>query len=123
MKKILSLVFALIFSFSMFLAADSVHAAGGVFPSGGGTKTVGQTFTVSVNASGTTFDSLQGIISVSGPVSVVSFAAGGATWLPGKTPANGSQFVGIATATNSLNVATITLKATAEGSGAETVQK
>lgn len=103
------------------LAAQSVHAAAGIFASGGKTVTEGERFTVTVKASGTDFDSLQGTISVSGPVSIVSFSAGGATWLPGKTPANGQQFVGITSTTNSLTVATIVLKGTKEGSGSVSV--
>ncbi len=96
-------------------------AAGRITPSGGGTVSVGQTFTVTVIASGADFDTLQGVISVTGPVSVSSFTAGSATWLPGKAPSNGAQFVGMASATNSLLVATIKLKATAVGSGAVSV--
>lgn len=96
-------------------------AAGGIYASGGGTKTVGQSFTVTVAASGVTFDSLQGQISVSGPVSVVSFNAGSGTWLPGKSPSNGGTFVGITSATSSLTVATITLKGTSAGSGSVSV--
>lgn len=92
-------------------------AAAGIVPSGGTTVQNGQTFTVTVRASGATFDSLQGLISVSGPVSIVSFSAGGATWLPGKAPANNNQFVGIVSPTSSLTVATIRLKGTKEGSG------
>jgi len=96
---------------------ESAFAAAGIFPSGGTSVQNGQTFTVTVKASGATFDSLQGVISVSGPVSIVSFSAGAATWLPGKTPANNNQFVGIVSATSSLTVATIKLKGTKEGSG------
>jgi hypothetical protein len=103
------------------IVAQPAHAAAGIFASGGGSVTVGDKFTVTVKASGTEFDSLQGAISVSGPASVVSFTAGGATWLPGKTPANGQQFVGIVSKTSSLTVATITLKATGEGSGSVNV--
>ncbi len=99
----------------------SAFAAAGIFPSGGGSVQNGQTFTVTVKASGATFDSLQGVISVSGPVSVVSFSAGGATWLPGKAPANNNQFVGIVSPTSSLTVATIKLKGTKEGKGSVTV--
>lgn len=101
--------------------AQPAYAAAGIFASGGKAVTVGEKLTVTVKASGTEFDSLQGTISVSGPVSIVSFSAGGATWLPGKTPANGQQFVGIVSKTSSLTVATITLKATGEGSGSVNV--
>lgn len=95
-------------------------AAGGIYASGGGTKTVGQSFTVTVTASGATFNALEGTISVSGPVSVTGFSAGGATWVT--APSNGAHFKGmIIPATSSLRVATITLKGTGPGSGAVSV--
>lgn len=119
MKKIFSLL--IIVGLVLFFVPNKILAAGGVYASGGGKVTVGDSFTVTVTASGATFDSLQGVISVSGPVSVTSFSAGSATWLPGKTPANGGQFVGITSATSSLRVATIKLRATAVGSGAVSV--
>lgn len=100
---------------------STAFAAGSITPSGGGNNSLGTTFTVTVKASGATFDSLQGSIAVTGPVSVVSFSAGAATWLPGKTPANGSQFVGITSATSNLTVATVKLKGTKVGSGKVTV--
>jgi len=95
MKKIISSF--LIGMFTILSVPFSARAEGGIFATGGGTKTAGQTFTITVAASGATFDSLQGSISISGPVDVVSFTAGSATWLPGKTPSNGGQFVGIVT--------------------------
>lgn len=100
---------------------SSAFAAGSISASGGGKFSAGTTFTITVKASGATFDSLQGKISVSGPVSVVSFSAGSATWLPGKSPANNNQFVGIVSATSSLTVATIKLKGTSTGSGSVSV--
>jgi hypothetical protein len=114
------LVLSLVLSLTLSpLSAQAASA--GIFPSGGTTAQAGQTFTISVKASGATFDSLQGTISVSGPVSIVSFSAGGATWLPGKAPGNNTQFVGIASATSSLTVATIKLKGTKEGKGSVSV--
>lgn len=95
--------------------------AAGISPSGGGKFTVGQTFTISVRATGAEFDSLQGSISISGPVDVVSFSGGSATWLPGKSPSNGGQFVGIVSPTSSLTVATIKLRGKSIGSGAVSV--
>lgn len=106
---------------TFLLSPLTALAAGSITPSGGGKYAAGTTFTITVKASGATFDSLQGKISVSGPVSVVSFSAGSATWLPGKAPANNNQFVGISSATSSLTVATIKLKGTSTGSGAVTV--
>lgn len=112
---------ALSFVALTFFVPPKAFADGGVYASGGGTKTAGQTFTVTVTASGATFDSLQGTINISGPVDVISFSPGNATWLPGKTPSNGGQFVGIASETNSLTVATIKLRGKSAGSGAVSV--
>jgi hypothetical protein len=115
MRKILS---ALLISVIIGLSLPSkIFAAGGVYASGGGTKTVGQSFTVTVTASGADFNALEGTISVSGPVSITGFSAGNATWIA--VPANGVHFKGmIIPATSSLRVATITLKGTDVGSGA-----
>ncbi|MBI4948358.1 fibronectin type III domain-containing protein [Candidatus Berkelbacteria bacterium] len=119
-KKIFSII-TVAAILSGFLGVKSAQAAG-ISPSGGGTYVVGQNFTVYVRASGTTFDSLQGTINVSGPVKIVSFyASSSATWLPGKSPANGRQFVGLVSATSSITVATITLRGTSTGSGSVTV--
>ncbi len=104
-----------------FLFPSLALAAGGIFVSGGGAKSVGQTFSVTVSASGATFDSLQGTISVSGPVDVVSISPGGLTWLPGKSPAVGKQFVGITSATDKATVATLKLRAKSTGSGSVSV--
>lgn len=118
MKKILISLIAFVMIVINFPVG--AKAAGGVYASGGGEVTVGQTFTVTVSASGATFNALQGTISLSGPASVVSCSAGGATWM--STPSVGGQFVGMVTpAVDSLRVATIKLKATAEGSGAITI--
>lgn len=116
-KELVIVTFGLIIA----LLPVTAFAAGSITPSGGGKFAAGTTFTITVKASGATFDSLQGKISISGPVSVVSFSAGSATWLPDKAPANNNQFVGISSATSSLTVATIKLKGTSTGSGAVTV--
>ncbi|MEI6478392.1 MAG: hypothetical protein WCO52_05405 [bacterium] len=108
-------------SFIALMLPSAAWASAGIFASGGGTFTVGQSFTVTVTASGDSFDSVQGSFSVSGPVSVVSVTPGGATWLPGKTPSNGGQFVGITSATSSMTIAKITLKGTSAGSGSVSV--
>ncbi|HOX40855.1 MAG TPA: fibronectin type III domain-containing protein [bacterium] len=105
----------------LFSLATKVSAEGGIYASGGGAKTVGQTFNITVAASGADFDSLQGTISVDGPVDVVSFSTGSATWLPGKAPGNGNQFVGIISATSSATVSVIKLKAKSVGSGSVSV--
>jgi|GEM_PF-632039 len=120
-EKLFGLIIGLIAGLVVALSIPTSAFAAGVYASGGGSKTVGQTFTVTVRASGAEFDSLQGTINVSGPVDVVSFSAGAATWLPGKSPANGSQFVGIVSPTSSLTVASIKLKGKSTGSGAVSV--
>ncbi len=120
MRRLFLALIAIILPFMPFFSQPA-HAASGVFASGGGSYTVGQQFTVTVKASGASFDALQGSISVSGPVTIVGFSAGSATWLPGKTPANGQQFVGITTATDSLVVAKVTLKGKEPGTGSVNV--
>jgi len=119
MKKITAIMIALMFSIAM-LPTKSL-AAGGIYASGGGKVTVGQTFTVNVTASGATFDTVSGAISVSGPVSVVSFAAGDATWI--NRPTNGGSFNGafLGDKKTSFTIATIKLKGSSVGSGAVTV--
>lgn len=102
------------------------QAAGGIYASGGKTVTVGSTFTVSVTASGANFNAAQGKISISGPVSVVSFSAGGASnWTWTSTPTNGGTFVGVLLGAgqriNSLTIATIKLKGTSPGNGSVSV--
>lgn len=118
-KIFLSFLAALISLTAMW---PTTAVAAGISPSGGGSFPVGQTFTITVRASGATFDSLQGNISVNTTnAQIVSFSAGSATWLPGKAPANNNQFVGIVSPTSSLTVATIRLKGTKIGSGSVTV--
>lgn len=119
MKKFIYILTGLLLA--LLSTPNLALADGGIFASGGGTKTAGQTFTVTVAASGASFDSLQGTINVSGPVDVVSFSAGSATWLPGKTPSNGGQFVGIVSERNSLTVATIKLRGRSPGAGSVSV--
>ena len=115
------LIISLISILAFFATPDFSLAAGGIFASGGGSKTVGQTFTVTVAASGATFDTVHGTISISGPVSVVSFSAGSATWIA--APTNGGTFDGawLGQKQTSATIATIKLKATGVGSGAVTV--
>ncbi len=86
MNKILACALGILATLGTTSINSTAFAAGGIYASGGGTKTIGQTFTITVAASGAEFDSLQGKIAVSGPVDIVSFSAGSATWLPGKTP-------------------------------------
>jgi len=117
MKKFL---FILLLGLPLFFMPKNALAAGASV-SGGGDKFIGDTFSVTISATGATFDSIQGTIAVSGPVDIVSITAGSATWLPGKAPENNSQFVGITAPTDSLKVATVKLKGKSAGSGAVTV--
>jgi hypothetical protein len=114
MKKIL----ASISLFALVALTIPTHAlAAGISVNGGGSKTVGQTFTATVIASGGEFNAFQGKIAVSGPLSVVSFSAGNANWITQPT-ANGS-FSGalLGQKVTSFTVATIKLKATGVGTG------
>lgn len=113
MKKIYLILIA---SILFIVLPAPTKAAGGIYASGGGSQVAGGKFTVTVNASGASFNALEGVIAVSGPVSIVSFSPGGAVWMT--SPANNVHFVGMLTSsTNSLRVATITLKGTGAGSG------
>ena len=118
MKKILAIVTLISMSLMMW---PTKSFAAGISASGGGTITVGQSLTINVVASGATFDTVSGSISVSGPVSVTSFSAGDATWL--NKPTNGGSFNGafLGDKKTSFTIATIKLKGTGVGSGAVTV--
>lgn len=118
MKKILASI-SLITLLSLVIP---IHAlAAGISVSGGGSKTVGQTFTANVVASGGEFNAFQGKIAVSGPLSVVSFSSGSANWIT-QPSANGS-FSGalLGQKVTSFTVATIKLKATGVGTGSVSV--
>jgi len=115
MKRLIATLVLFLLSFS--ICPKPTLAAGGIFASGGGNVTVGQTITVTVTASGANFDALEGTISIDGPVTVSSFSEGSATWIT--KPSNGAHFKGaVMGGTDSLRVATIKLKATGVGSGA-----
>jgi hypothetical protein len=105
----------------LFALPNAIFAAG-VSASGGGTKTVGVSFTVSVVASGPAFNTVQGAISVSGPVSILAFNSGSADYWSSK-PSNGGTFAAafLGRTVTSMTVATITLKGTAAGNGAVSV--
>jgi len=119
MKKIFATIALL--SLSLIMLPTKSLAAGGIYASGGGNITVGQTITINVTASGATFDTISGSISVSGPVSVTSFSVGDATWL--NKPTNGGSFNGafLGEKKTSFTIATIKLKGTGVGSGAVSV--
>lgn len=103
------------------MSAGQVLAAGGIYAGGGGNFTVGEKFTITVTAKGVRFNSLEGVISVSGPVEVLGFAPGSAQWV--KEPANNQRFVGtfLGGSSDNFTVARITLRGTKEGSGGVSV--
>ncbi|MFA5158273.1 MAG: hypothetical protein WC451_03775 [Patescibacteria group bacterium] len=102
----------------MIIMMPAKAFAAGFSVSGGGSKTVGQNFSISVVASGASFDTVSGSISISGPVSVISVSAGNADVWMTRPSANGS-FSGavLGRTVGSLTVATITLRGTSIGSG------
>jgi hypothetical protein len=119
MKKIVYSV--ILFALFVSLFPKLTFAASGIFPSGGGNHNIGETFTVTVTASGGEFNAFQGKISVSGPVNVVSFSSGNANWIT--QPSNGGTFSGalLGQKSSSLTIATIKLKGTSVGNGGVTV--
>lgn len=124
MKKLLAFAASVSFLASLLLLPQTSLAGGGIFASGGGSYRVGDSFTVTVAASGATFNAVEGSISVSGPVSVSSFSYNTSSSIYWQsTPGNGKQFDGVITGStaSSLSIATITLKATGTGSGAVSV--
>lgn len=119
MKKIIAAI--ALFGLTIATLPLNALAAGGIYASGGKTITVGSTLTISVVASGATFDTVHGTISVSGPVTVTSFTAGDATWI--SRPSNGGTFDGafLGQKKTSFTVATIKLKGNSVGSGSVSV--
>lgn len=108
-------------AFGLLVFTATTALAAGIGPSGGGSHTVGSSFSVSIVASGTTFNAFRGTISVSGPVSS-SISPGGASWAPGGTPKIGGTFEGgITSPASSFTIATLTLKGTSVGSGSVSV--
>jgi len=123
MRRLSSIVLAVTFLFlATFSSPLLAQASGGYMsPSGGGKFVTGQTFTIKVTAAGASFNAFQGQISVSGPVSIVSFSQGSYSLINGKV-GNGSSFAAYVTSSvSSLTVATIQLKGTKEGTGSVSV--
>lgn len=118
MKKILASI-SLIALLALVIPSQALAA--GISVSGGGSKTVGQTFTANVVASGGEFNAFQGSIAVSGPLSVTSFSAGSANWIT-QPSANGT-FSGalLGQKVTSFTIATIKLRATGVGTGSVSV--
>ncbi len=110
------IVIVLVFSVSN---PFTTYAAGNITASGGGQYAVGDEFEIKVVASGVEFNALEGKISVSGPVDVVSFEAGTSDvyWI--SQPKEGQKFVGafMGPARSSYQIAAIKLKGTGEGVG------
>ncbi len=122
MKKIVSIFTALLFLASFWLVPSSALAAG-ASPSGGGSYTVGTTFTVNIVASGATFNTFLGDITISGPVTA-TITKGNYSSDPSDTLGSGGKHFdgGITSATTSFTIAKISLKGTAVGSGTVTVK-
>jgi hypothetical protein len=118
MKKIISIL--ALASLALLMFPLNVFAAG-ILASGGGSKTVGTTFSVNVIASGAEFNAFQGAISTTGPVSVVSVTAGNANWM--SQPSANGAFAGalLGQKVTSFTIATIKLRGTSAGSGAVSV--
>lgn len=113
MKKIW-LVFTLS-ALSIFLAPINALAAG-ISASSSGGKYVGDDVTVSIVASGTTFNAFSGSISISGPVKVNWTTPGDALWV--SKPNGAGSFAGALTnPTGSFKIATISLRGTGVGTG------
>ncbi len=102
------------------LALPKAASAAGISVSGGSLKYPGDTSSVSITASGTTFNAFQGTISSSGVIKITSCSAGSALWVTQPTGAGG--FVGALTsAASSFRIATCSIRATATGSGSVSV--
>ena len=110
---------ALLISFATLILPKLALAAG-VSVSGGGLKYPNDTSSVSITASGTTFNAFQGTISSSGAVKITGCTAGDALWVT--KPSGAGGFVGALTSsTSSFHIATCSIKATTTGSGSVSV--
>lgn len=113
MKKIfLGLV---VFLLGIVSLPESAFAAG-IYPSGGGTKYVGDDVSIAISASGATFNAFSGTISVSGSVKVISCSPGDALWVT--KPSGVGGFAGALTdSTGSFRIATLKVRGTGVGTG------
>jgi hypothetical protein len=119
MKKIVSFLslFALI-----GLAFPTSASAAGVSVTGGGTgKYVGDEVSVSVTATGASFNAFSGTISLSGTAKISSCTFGDALWAPSKPDCTGSFNGAITGSATSFRVATVKIKGTSVGSAKVTV--
>jgi hypothetical protein len=116
-KKILATLCVL--GLAVFVMPKTALAAG-ISVSGGGTKYVGDNATVTITASGTTFNAFSGSIAVSGAAKIVSCSPGDALWV--QKPTGAGSFAGALTnATSSFRIATCTVKGSTTGTGKLTV--
>ncbi len=96
------------------------EAAGGIYASAPKSVVEGQVFSVTIQASGTTFNSFQGNISIGGVGQLVSISEGSAMWV--KKPTIGGQFSGALTsAATSFTIATVRIKGTKPGTATVSV--
>ncbi|MEI7792449.1 MAG: fibronectin type III domain-containing protein [Candidatus Berkelbacteria bacterium] len=113
MKKFLS-YFAL--SAITLLTLPTSAFAAGISVSNTGAKYVGDTTTVTITASGATFNAFSGTISASGPIKIVSTSPGDALWVT--KPSGTGDFVGAVTnSVTSFRIATLKVQGTGVGTG------
>jgi len=113
-------ILTLMLSALAVLILPKAASAAGISVSGGSLKYPGNTSSVSITASGTTFNAFQGTISSSGSVAITSCSAGSALWVTQPTGAGG--FVGALTSpSTSFRIATCYIKATSVGNGSISV--
>ena len=91
-------------------------AAGISVSGGGGTKYVGDDVSLSITASGSTFNAFSGTISVSGPMKIISCSPSKALWV--KEPSSTGDFAGALTdSTSSFKISTCKVRGTGVGTG------
>lgn len=112
MKKLI--IYTLVLAFSLLLIPQSAMAADIAVSGGGSGHFVGDTVTVTVTASGTTFNAFSGTISISGAGKITSTSAGDALWV--QKPSGSGDFAGALTSsTTSFRIATIKVQGTSIG--------
>jgi len=90
--------------------------AAGISVSNSGAKYVGDTTTVTITATGATFNAFSGSISASGPIKIVSTSPGDALWVT--KPSGTGDFVGAVTnSVTSFKIATLKVQGTGVGTG------
>lgn len=111
MKRLILILFTL----SILLPASRVFAAG-ISVSAGSSGYVGDSVTVTITASGTTFNAFSGTIGISGPISVTATYPGDALWVT--KPDGAGSFAGALTdSTTSFRIARLTVRGTGIGTG------